>query len=223
MTTSKARAFTLIELLVVIGLIALLAGGIGLAMRDGSPSSTLRASQNTLVGLLSAARGQAALTQADAMLIINASPGESAMRELQVVVRVGTNTWRPVGTPVTLPKGVYIIPPKAMGGVQFASGWPADLKSAGFITSEPPVSAADDPEEVTSSDTTYDPFEDQVYLKFQLFSPLGTTTGSGTLLVGVGNSSGPGAVTLDKPEAVRGVKVSRYGVPIIINEAETLD
>lgn len=220
----NTRAFTLIELLVVVGLIGLLTGGIGIAMRDGSPTSALRAGQNTLVGLLSSARGQAALTQADAMLIINATPGENSMRELQVVVRASGDTWRQVGAPVVLPKGIYVVPPvSGTGGVELASGWPATRVSDGFITTSPSVSPSNTAEDVTPEDSGYNPFQNKKYLKFQLFGPLGTTTGAGRLLVTTGSPTSHTAALLDNPNYVRGVSISRYGVPILVNEAESFD
>jgi prepilin-type N-terminal cleavage/methylation domain-containing protein len=218
----QRHGFTLIELLVVIGLIAVLAAGIGISMREGNPSAPLRAGQNILVGLLSGARGQAALNQSDAMIIINATPGDSCLREMQVVVRVGTDTWRAVGAPTHLPQGIYIVPPAEVGGVQFTGSWSNERKSTGFITT-PAGTTTTSPEAVAPADTANDPFKDKVYLKFQIFSALGKTTGSGRLLVTSGKQTGPSAVSLDNPELIRGVTVSRYGVPTFINEAETFD
>ena len=68
----RSSAFTLIELLVVIGLIGLLAGGLGVAMKNKNPGSGLRSAQSVLVSLLSSARGQSALNQANAMILVQA-------------------------------------------------------------------------------------------------------------------------------------------------------
>ena len=84
---SSSRAFTLIELLVVIGLIGLLAGGIGVAMKNKNPGTGLRSAQSTLVSLLSSARGQSALNQVDAMILVQADPtADNFLRSIRVVV-----------------------------------------------------------------------------------------------------------------------------------------
>lgn len=214
------QGFTLIELLVVIGLISVLAAGIGLSMRDGNPGAALRAGQNTLVGLLSGARGQAALNQTDAMIIVDATADNAAcLRELQVVVRsgAGPDTWRAVGAPILLPEGVYVVPPtgSTITGFSFTGSWSTARKSSGFeSTSAAPIPPAD---------TGNNPFIGHNYLRFQQFSALGTTNGSGRLLVTSGKRTGPTTVSFDNPEMLRGVTVSRYGVPTFINEAATFD
>ncbi len=218
--SSQVRGgFTLIELLVVIGLIAVLAAGIGVAMKDGNPSSALRAGQNTLVGLLSGARGQAALNQANAMIVVEATAGENCMRTLQIVVREGTaaDTWRAVGAPITLPQGIYIVPPAGAGVAVMptGAGWTDQRRSAGFQSTTPGA--------ITPADSTFNPFAGRTFLRFQTFSPLGTTDGAGRLLITSGRPTGPAAVELDNSAMIRGITVSRYGVATFINEAETFD
>jgi prepilin-type N-terminal cleavage/methylation domain-containing protein len=235
-TAPGRRAFTLIELLVVIGLISILAAGIGLSMRDGNPTSALKAGQNAVVGLLSAARGQAALTQSNAMIVVDVTdlandPNEYCLRALQVVVQAddaGTE-WRPVGEPVLLPANIYVVPPSGAGinGVNLVgNGWSAQRSSAGFETSEVQLQERD-----YAADYPYYPtgaFNNRSYLKFRVFTPLGTmitpagATGQGTLLVTTGKR-GAAQISLDNPQMLRGVTVSRYGVPTLINEAETFD
>ena len=105
------RAFTLIELLVVIGLIALLVGGIGMALGGrGTDGAALAAAQNTVASLVGATRAQAALHQTTARLLVYASqpPGGDAdkyLRYLQVVRLEGGN-WVATGNAVTLPSPV---------------------------------------------------------------------------------------------------------------------
>jgi len=213
MKTSKInKAFTLIELMVVIGLIAVLAAGIGLAMRESNPTAGLRGGQNVLVGLLSSARGQAALNQTEAMIIVDATDSKEDffLRSLQVVVKAGAgpDTWRPVGAPVLLPQGIYIVPPANFASVTFGG-----TKSDGFDSSTPAS--------ISPADSTYDELSGRKYLRFRKFLPLGTTSGTGRIIVTVGRRAGESTISLDNPKAVRGVTVSRYGVPTLINEAAT--
>ncbi|MDF3056789.1 MAG: hypothetical protein K0R17_1004 [Rariglobus sp.] len=210
-----ARGFTLIELLVVIGLISILAAGIGISMREGNPTSSLRGGQNTLVGLLSSARGQAALSQADAMIIVDVTSVEEELflRSLQVVVRSGAG-WRPVGAPVMLPPGIFVVPPQGTSLVTFTGTWDAKRKSSGFDSS---ISGVD------PADTTNNQLLGRTYLKFQNFTALGTTSGTGRILVTPGKRTSSTTIELDNPEMLRGVTVSRYGVPTLINEAGTFD
>jgi prepilin-type N-terminal cleavage/methylation domain-containing protein len=226
---SIPRGFTLIELLVVIGLIAVLAAGIGLSMRDGNPSSALRASQNSLAGLLASARGQAALTQADAMIVVDATEGKNeCLRSLQVVVRTGSSAapdkWRPVGDPVLLPQGIYVVPPpnSSINGVELSGSWASTRKSSGFSSASPGAIAERDPDATYTLAKT-DAFKDRKYLRFQVFGPLGTISSSGTLLVTSGRRTAATSVVLDNPEFVRGIFVTKYGVATLINEGATFD
>lgn len=225
----RSCGFTLIELLVVIGLIALLAAGIGMSMRDGNPSSALRTAQSSLVSSLSSARGQAALTQSDSMLVVDITDlaQDECLRSVQVVVRAGPaplDQWRAVGSPINLPQGIYIVPPNGttVGGLTFEGAWSANRKSMGFQTpvgglTERPYDAVNYPYQPSGA------FTGRTYLKFQYFNPLGTTSNAGTILVTSGQKTGPNTVVLNNPEMLRGVYVSRYGVPALINEAATFD
>ena len=128
----RVRAFTLVELLVVVGLIALLAGGIGLALGD-SGGNSLAGAQTTLASLVATTRAQAAVNQTEARLLVYGSrpPGgdqEKFLRLLQVVRAepAGSNTWIPVGTAVTLPRGVYVVPNPPTGLLAAGVIWPTN-------------------------------------------------------------------------------------------------
>lgn len=226
----KLAGFTLIELLVVIGLIGALAAGIGLSIPKGTPTSALRAGQGSLAGLLSAARGQAALTQSDAMIVVDVTDAanDDCLRSLQVVVRASTaDEWRPVGDPILLPQNVYVVPPDGMSGVpsagtvEFASGWDAKRKSKGFTSvgtlSERAYNATTYPYQPTKA------FDNRRYLKFQVFNSLGTTSAEGTILVTFGRRTEAAKIALENQEVIRGIYVSRYGVATLINEAATFE
>ncbi|WP_162525145.1 prepilin-type N-terminal cleavage/methylation domain-containing protein [Rariglobus hedericola] len=225
MQRSNYRGFTLIELLVVIGLISLLAAGIGISMRNGNPTSALRAGQGSLVSLLSGARGQAALNQSDAMIVVDVTNAgnDDFLRSLQVVVRAGSglDEWRAVGDPIMLPQGIYVVPPSSPA-VLTLTGWSANRQSKGFQ----PLATSLAERSYDAVNYQYYPtgaFASKTYLKFQVFSSLGKTTGEGTILVTSGRRTDATTITLDNPDFIRGVFVSRYGVPTLINEAQTFD
>ena len=108
----RPRGFTLIELLLVIGIITVLAAGIGTALQGGDRSVALRSAQGTLVSLLTVARGQAALVGRNAALLVQADPAvDGYLCNLVVAVRDSADTtWLPVDDWATLPAGVYVLP-----------------------------------------------------------------------------------------------------------------
>src|SRR5690606_38218234 len=119
----QTKAFTLIELLVVIGLIVVLAGGIGLAFSGGDKANALHGAQGTLQSMVSAVRGQAALAGRDAALFVNADADdfdtERYLRTFVVAVKTTAGNWEVVGDEVTLPSGIYLLPPPS-GGSPFS-------------------------------------------------------------------------------------------------------
>jgi prepilin-type N-terminal cleavage/methylation domain-containing protein len=225
----RSNGFTLIELLVVIGLISILAAGIGISMREGSPTSALRAGQNSLVGLLSGARGQAALTQADAMIVVDVTPNtEECMRSLQVVVRTGATAaddkWRPVGDPIMLPQGIYVVPPpnNDVNDIKLTGSWTTKRQSGGFLTATKGDLTERTPDATYTTPVT-NAFSGRKYLRFQMFNSLGTVSAAGTLLVSSGRRTSATEVALENPDFLRGIYLSRYGVPTLINETDSFD
>jgi type II secretory pathway pseudopilin PulG len=117
----RRGAFTLVEMLVVVGLIALLVGGLGLALAGrGSSGASLASAQGLVQGLVTSARAQAALHQTNARLLVyaNLPPAGDATKYLRTlqVVRGERNasgvisSWVAVGDPVTLPAPICIVP-----------------------------------------------------------------------------------------------------------------
>lgn len=131
------RAFTLLELLVAVSMIVVLVVvvGSGLAGR-GSDGAALISAQNSLVSLVGATRAQAALHGSTARLLVYASPppggeADKYLRYLQVVrdVSAGStqSTWASAGHPVTLPAGVFVVPP---AGITTTGGFAWNLNTA---------------------------------------------------------------------------------------------
>lgn len=203
---SPPRAFTLIELLVVIGLIAVLAGTMIASLRDGDRTLALQSAQSSLAGLLSAARGQAALTGRNAALLLHADTTDLAryLRAVAIAVRTPDGTaWAPAGDWILLPAGVGVLP----------SLVPADLRSQPDAPWEGLRSSA-----FASSPGAMDGTACLVLS----FTPRGTVAGGGGSIVLAPFSLRPPPADLplrfEQPDAVRGVSVSTYGIATLVHD-----
>ncbi len=131
-TSPVRRAFSLVELMVVVGIIGLIAAGLGVALGD-SGGNALATGQTTLATLVATARAQAAVNQTEARLLIyGARPpsgdSEKYLRLLQVVRAepAGSTNWVPVGAAVSLPRGIYVVPPSTSGLLAAGVAWPTN-------------------------------------------------------------------------------------------------
>jgi hypothetical protein len=173
-----------------------LAAGVGLALRDNNPSSALRSAQGLAVSALSSARGQAALTQSVAKLIVQGdNTKETFLRAIRVVVSSdGGSTWKQVGGEIVLPIRVYVVP----NGNGSVSGWTeaGSGRKSTFFSSAAPATVSGVPP------------ADGKWISSGWISSLGVlTTGSGStitsgnIVVGSGKITGPNLVTLDNNDA----------------------
>jgi len=231
----RSSAFTLIELLVVIGLIGLLAGGLGVAMNNKNPGSGLRSAQSILVSLLSSARGQAALNQVDAMILVQADPAkDNFLRSVRVVVKTAADPtkWQEMGGEVVLPEGIYVVPPvTTVAGATLTLFNTLDSKRRSLFVATGTVTAggvgANDLGALVPAGTYFQ----SLYLTSlggvkdptTLSVKSGMKVTGGRLLVAVGRQTGPLAWELDNVSAVRGFVVSSYGVATLINDTATLE
>lgn len=200
--------FTLVELLVVIGLIGVLAGVLGLALGRGNSGAALQSSQATLQGLFSAARGQAAISQSTAQIVVNVNKASDGfLREFYVLV-----DGKPKGSPVTLSQGVYVVPrqsgPDFNGGVAHSGeGWSNAITTnigSTTLTSIPGVIG------------TYTPF-------FEITDRGSVTPASvDRVILAPAERVGPEKIDFNNPDAVRGVLISTYGVLTMLNDAEAM-
>jgi prepilin-type N-terminal cleavage/methylation domain-containing protein len=130
--SARTRAFTLLELLIVVGLIGVLVGGVSLALGDSSGRS-LATAQQQLASLVGQARANAAIGQTETRLLFYGNPppvGDATrfLRQVQLVRAVppGSTTWEPIGPALTLPRGIYLVPPTTAGFIAAGVVWPTN-------------------------------------------------------------------------------------------------
>ncbi len=222
MRTRIYRGFTLVELLAVIGIIAVMTGVLGLALRDGGPPAALQSAQGTIASLVAAARAQAAVSQNRTMLVVNADPtDEHFLRDLAIAVETAPNSgqWRVATDGALLPRGIYIVPGSGSaagtvltGGDAGTGAWPAGRRSS--LAPVPAETIAPTPESPAG-----------VFLGLtSLFTAQGTVdhAGGGRLVLAAARPTATGVV-FDHPERVRGVVLSAYGVAVLVNDGPGFD
>ena len=212
------RAFTLIELMMVVGLIALLVAALGLSLGDTGGNS-LASAQKVLGSLVGSARAQAAVNQTEArVLVYGARPpagdSDKYLRLLQVFIASpeGSNTWVPVGGPVYLPRGLYVVPASTAGLLASGVIWPANpapLSTLGTATGPTqPVGTA---------------FNGATTVLYVQFNADGTITPPASpyfkFVVATGALSSGSLPAFNNPGAVRGVLIRPSGAVTFVNDA----
>ena len=199
-------------MLLVVALIAMLAGEVGLALRQPGESVALQSAQAIVCGLLNAARGQAAVSQQNSRLVIAADPADpdNQLRYLQVAEQDSRDpsNWLADGGGVRLPAGVYVVPPSS-AGVPGNPSWPASRCSTALPSSPRAVMING-----AVSPLCY----------YVQFTPRGTT-GGGCLLLTVGHlAAGTSAplLALDRPDNLRGMLLRPSGALTLLNDASAL-
>lgn len=213
------RAFTLVELIVVIGLIALLLGAVGLSL-SGPGVSTLASAQNTLASLVATARAQAAVKQTEARILIYGTrpPSGDSGRFLRYIRVVTADTpgvtgagarWTPVGSPVSLPSGICIVPTTTTGLLATGVVWPANPAPVStFLTATPArYIIAGDP--ATSATDTYYALQ---------FTPDGVITPAAAKLAVATTTVTNGLPQFTNAGAVRGLAFRTSGAVTRVNE-----
>ncbi|MBI2515403.1 MAG: hypothetical protein HYV95_00670 [Opitutae bacterium] len=218
-------AYTLLELLVVVGLVAGLSFFLVGGLRGGGRSVALQSGQSTLANLVTAARTKAMASGQSARILVHVDPGSADastryLRYLVLQVQAG-GVWQPV--PVAeayLLEGVFVVPGN------FAN-MPAGLFAADTVTpwtksdGSPLRSTALRTASITSEIINSTAAEQWVSITF---AAAGTTAQSGDLILALGKIRPPGSsapgdapVELENPEEVRGLALSAYGLPVLVN------
>lgn len=227
----KWRAgFTLIELLVVIGVIALIAGVIGMGFSGGGGTVALQGGQATLSSLVTGARGKAAISNGTTAIVVwgNPSDADSYLRKLAIVVLVdATNDiWQQRGDAVYLPQGAYVVPPDAKNSSTKAKLEPDD--ASWFVASNFDArSLAHNADDTSTSDPQLKLREngastgsstEKIY-RLSSVTPLGRLSGApNRITVALGQRDSDSLIVFRDPESVRGIELSTYGIPTLVNE-----
>lgn len=216
LSSSHSSGFTLIELLVVIGLIAVLAGAIGLSLGQGNSGVALQNSQGILSSALSGARAQAAINQASAGLFVNTdTAAEGFLREFRIAALVDHDNnpatppvWVVKGDPILLAKGVYLVPPVAAGFTSTqvdyqptTNDW-LNARSTSYDTSDTLLYLSDGISLLSGS-----------YRRLVELTERGTTANNGRLILAPADVlPGGSGISFKNSEFLRGARISRYGV-----------
>lgn len=226
------RGFTLLELLVVIGLIAALSFFLMGGLTGGGQVAALQSAQATLANLVTAAGAKAGGTGRKVRLLVNADPTATDHYLRQVVLQSANEAgaspanWETTAE-ASLPEGVYVVPPslaQAVGLVATPSDWKRGSDPAADLVSD--LFANQTLLAALPGDSSA-----QAWMGVA-FTPNGTLAAldggvppKGALLIVPGVRRPPGSylagespVQLVNPSAVRGLVVSAYGVPALLNE-----
>ena len=217
-------AFTLLELLVVIGLMAVLAAVLIGGLAGGGKAAALQSAQAMLADLITTARIKAMAGEQSARLLIQvdaASPQRPSRYLRYVVLQTqAAGGWRSIAA-VFLPDGVYVVPgnfgvlPVGLFAPGTAAAW---VKTDGTALRSTALRNGQIFSEVVNS------MAPEFWVSIQ-FSPAGGTAQSQDLIVASGHPRSPAAlnpgdspVELENPASVRGLTLSVYGVPALIND-----
>ena len=225
--SARNLAFTLIEMLVVIGVIGVLIGVIGLSLGGGNKGVAMQNSQGTLLSALSGARAKAALFQTSSAIFVNATPGNDGfMREFRIATLIDHDNnattpavWVAKGEVIPLSEGVYLVPtadafPNTVIDYQpTATDW-TDAHSTSYNSDKIILYAADGTTRIDAAD----------YNRLVALTERGTTANAGTLILAPARVA-PGATGLvfDQVQALRGARISNYGVATLVEGLESFN
>lgn len=221
--------FTLLELLVVIGVIAAVAVLLFSGLLGSGRAASLQSSQAMLVNLVTAARTKAAATGHKTRLLVHVDPAVPDRYLRLVLLQVGRTTgaspaeWDTVQA-VALPPGVFVVPASLTGLVTDPAKWKrvsdasADLDSDLFTNQNLTYTLDGDPFAQTWTGVAFTP-------NGTLAALAGGPPPKGFVVLALGQLRTPGTygagqppVQLSETPAVRGLVLSAYGVPALLND-----
>jgi len=224
-----AGAFTLLELLVVIGVIAAVAVFLFSGLLGSGKAASLQSSQAMLANLVTAGRTKAAATGHKTRLLVHADPSVPDRYLRVVVLQVGRGPgaspgdWDTVQA-VALPPGVFVVPASLAGLVPDPAKWKrvsdasADLNSDLFTNQSLAYALDGDATAQTWTGVAFTP-------NGTLAALAGGPPPKGALVLALGQLRAPGSygdgqppVQLGETPAVRGLVLSAYGVPAMLND-----
>lgn len=223
MKAPAPRAFTLLELLVVIGLIAAMSFFLVGGLAGGGKAAALQSAQAILVNMITVTRSKAMATGQSARLLIHvdAASTNQPLRYLRYVAvqAQGSGGWQTIAD-TYLPEGIYVVPgnfssmPAGLFAANTTSLW---TKADGSVLRSTALRSNQ-----ISAETIGGPATEQ-WVSVTISANAGTAQ-SGDIILASGRSRPPGAfqtgespVELENPENVRGLTLSSYGVPALIN------
>jgi type II secretory pathway pseudopilin PulG len=215
--------FTLLELLVVVGLVAALSFMLISRLGGGGKSAALRSAQATLANMIIAARTKAmASGQSSRVLFhVDATSTSQPLRYLRyMAVQTQASTGWETITDAYLPDGVFVVPgnfaviPTGLFPANTAIPW---TKVDGSALRSTALRSNQVSSESINSVTP------ELWVGITISTYAGTAQ-SGDVVLASGRLLPPGSylagespVQLDNPENVRGLTLSSYGVPALIN------
>ena len=216
-------AFTLLELLVVMGLIGALSLLVTAGLAHGGKSAAMQSAQTLMANMVGAARAQAVASGQSCRVLIQVDPTSASepSRYLRyVVLQADRSTgWQTIAD-FFLPDEIYVVPGNfsALPAGLFATGgtepWTkvdgSDLRSTALRSNQ-----------LTAETINGAVAETWVAITF---SPYGGTVQSGDLVLTSGRRRPPGSfatgeapIELLNAGNVRGLTLSAYGVPALVN------
>jgi prepilin-type N-terminal cleavage/methylation domain-containing protein len=217
------KGFSLLELLVVVGLIAALLFFLVSGPGGSGQSAALQSAQAVMANMVTAARTKAMATGKSSRVLIqvDATSTSQPLRYLRyVAVQTQTTSGWQTFTDLFLPDGVYVVPgnftviPAGLFAADTSVPW---TKADGSALRSTALRS----NQITSE--TINSLSAEQWVSFTISANAGTVQ-SGDIILATGRLRPPGSyetgespVELINPEKVRGLTLSSYGVPALIN------